>query len=137
MFLELTNVSLDNKTVCENSKDLEDVLKSATVLSCYTLQAKLQGSSNVTFRSYDPDIINRYQPELASGSWLTPEVTPDNMLHAVVWGVSANVGDILEAVADNNETIPIKVIGILDDNATIVGHTSGSREAQSDYMQMY
>lgn len=137
MFLELTNVSLDNKTVCENSKDLEDVLKSATVLSCYTLQTKLQGSSNVTFRAYDPDIINRYHPKLATGSWLTPEVTPDNMLHAVVWGVDANVGDILEAVADNNETIPIKVIGILDDNATIVGHTSGSREAQSDYMQMY
>lgn len=136
MFLEVNHISLDHKNVCEDSKELKKQLQQAEVLSCYTLQAKLAGKLNVTFRAYDPDIIRRYQPHLAQGSWLSPEVDKDGMLHAVVWGISAKVGDVIEAVA-NDEHVPVKVIGILDEDATIVGHTSGSREEQSDYMQMY
>ena len=137
MFLEVSNITIDHNTVCEDSKELKESLQQADVLSCYTFQARLKEKANVTFRAYDPDIIRRYQPELAKGSWLSTDSTENNILHAVVWGLPVDIGDTIEAVTMDDECVPVKVIGILDDNATIVGHTSGSREDQSDYMQMY
>ena len=137
MFLELSGVHFDNDSICEASSELEKKLKNAKVLSCYSLHASLKGKSTVTFRSYDPDVIQRYRPELIQGNWFSSDLSDDNVIHAVVSGISVNVGDTIEAVTPDKETIPIKVIGILDENTTLFGHTNGSRAYQSDYMQMY
>mgnify|MGYP004468812587 CR=1 FL=1 len=137
VFLEISNVSLDGQTLCEDSSELQKQLKEAQILSCYSFKASLHGNSSVTFRAYDPDIIRRYHPTLAQGSWLTPETDSSTMLHAVVWGLPVKIGDTIEATVSDNVTVPVKVIGILDDSASIVGHTTGSRQTQSDYMQMY
>ena len=124
---------------CQDSNILKEQLRSADVLACYTVFAGLQEASSCGYIAYDSEIIRRYKPELREGEWLSDDIPQQKVttLHAVVAGVSAHVGDVIHAVTLEDEVIPIKVVGVLAPDATIVGHTNGTRQSVTDYMQMY
>ena len=113
---------LDNDDILSECPDAENIY------SCYNLFGYIDSfisEENYMLQSYDNEWIERYEPEMAEGRWLTSSVS-SNQIEVVVsendYGV--NVGDVLSFTAFNYpEEVKFtgKVVGIFKDNAKIVG----------------
>jgi hypothetical protein len=92
--------------------------KVESIAGCYSpwLDSK---EFSFNYISYDDEIINKFIPSLANGRWInnTPEVC-----EAVISPNNENikVGDTINLFYDNKE-VPIKIVGMLNNNAKIVG----------------
>lgn len=112
--------------------DKQDILDECPnadhVYSCYNIFGyvdSFDNGENYFLQSYDDEWIEKYQPELAEGRWLTSE-TDLNQIEIVVsendYGV--NIGDMLSFTGLNypdEVSFTGKVVGIFKDNAKIMG----------------
>lgn len=112
--------------------DKQDILDECPnadhVYSCYNIFGyvdSFDNGENYFLQSYDDEWIEKYQPELAEGRWLTSE-TDLNQIEIVVsendYGV--NIGDVLSFTGLNypdEVSFTGKVVGIFKDNAKIMG----------------
>lgn len=129
--------------------DKQDILDECPnadhVYSCYNIFGyvdSFDNGENYFFQSYDDEWIEKYQPELAEGRWLTSE-TDSNQIEIVVsendYGV--NIGDVLSFTGLNypdEVSFTGKVVGIFKDNAKIMGgniYDNGSLEM--DFNSVY
>ena len=122
-----------------DSEKLQEKLKNASVLSCYRAAFDIQEKSDSLVLGYDTEFIKRYHPDLTSGKWLTDIPKNEEILHVVVGGTLSRqkTGTILHGITLNNKTFDIKVIGTLNNNATIIGHPNGTRQSDLDYSKIY
>lgn len=123
-----------------DSPKLEEKLKDVQVTSCYYGTFEIKEKENTLVLGYDTDFVKRHKPELVKGEWLTKASKKENVLHVVVGGTLRNMepGTILHGMKMNSDqSFDIKVIGVLNDHATIIGHPNGSRQTNSDYNKMY
>lgn len=112
----------------DNDDILNECLDADHVYSCYSMFGFVDSfdhGENYLLQSYDDEWIEKYQPELADGRWLT-STAASNQIEIVVsendYGV--NIGDVLSFTGYNypDETnFTGKVVGIFKDNAKIVG----------------
>lgn len=112
--------------------DSDDIRKECPdadhVYACHTLFGEIKDfkdGENLSFQSYEDEFLNRYQPELSEGRWLTT-TCESNQIELVVsendYGVK--VGDTISFRAWNYpEGVDFtgKVVGIFKDNAKIIG----------------
>lgn len=113
---------LDNDDILNECPDADHVY------SCHSMFGSVDSfdhGENYLLQSYDDEWIEKYQPELAEGRWLT-STAASNQIEIVVsendYGV--NIGDVLSFTGYNypDETnFTGKVVGIFKDNAKIVG----------------
>lgn len=113
---------LDNDNILSECPDADHVY------SCHSMFGTVDSfdnGENYFLQSYDDEWIEKYQPELAEGRWLT-STAASNQIEIVVsendYGV--NIGDVLSFTGYNypDETnFTGKVVGIFKDNAKIVG----------------
>ena len=123
----------------KDSKEVEKDLKHATVTSCYNGLFSTKETSNLCARGYDRDFIDQYTPELTEGNWLTEIPEDENYLHVVVGGSLSKYkpGTILKGITMDGESFDVKVIGVLNSNAKIIGNVNGSREERTDYRKLF
>ena len=93
--------------------------------------------------AYDREIIKRHTPEISEGTWLKPDSEDDDCIGAVISQNNYNikVGDIIFM---NNifyeypeKLLKIKIIGVLEDNARIIGYTKNTYRNTRDYSDIY
>ena len=115
--------------VIEDTNELMSYLHGPEkIVACHHLSAYAEVNDqicDIQGLSYDDEIIDRYEPELEYGRWISTDKEAD-MIEAVVsendygW----NVGDIIQIVMLNTETSvkrDVKIVGILKENTKIPG----------------
>lgn len=113
---------LDNDAILKECPDADNVY------SCYNLFGQIDsfdpGESHM-FQTYDDAWIERYQPEMTEGKWLSDSVSSDQIEVVVSendYGI--DVGDEISFTAYNfPESVVFtgKVVGKFKDNAKIIG----------------
>lgn len=133
--------------LCTDSEQLENMLQHADVTACYEteqLDCSLKsGRRKADYRIYDHELVTSYMPALESGEWLTTCKKEKGVIPTVVshndYGIG--VGDIIDFVergAKNEEyTWQAKIVGVLEDGASIVGWPQKNINGDGDYRSMY
>ena len=123
-----------------DSAALEKKFKKTKVYACYGGDFSFAEDKDVYAIGYDKELIKRHRPELSEGVWLTDAPKDEKMLHVIVGGKLKNQkpGTILYGKdTKSGKEFEVKVIGVLNDHATIVGHPNGERVSSSDYNKMF
>lgn len=123
-----------------DSEQLEKRFKKVKISSCYMGSFTLEEKRDVQPIGYDADFVKRHRPELSDGVWLTDIPKDEEVLHVVVVGSlkDQKPGTILHGQdAESGKEFSVKVVGVLNDHATIIGHPNGSRKPSSSYTQMF
>lgn len=123
-----------------DSEQLEKRFKKVKISSCYMGSFTLEEKRDVQPIGYDADFVKRHRPELSDGVWLTDIPKDEKVLHVVVGGSlkDQKPGTILHGQdAESGKEFSVKVVGVLNDHATIIGHPNGSRKPSSSYTQMF
>lgn len=133
--------------LCTDSEQLEDILQKATVTSCYEteqLECSLKsGRRKANYRIYDHELATSYIPPLESGEWIATCKKEKGVIPTVVshndYGIK--VGDIIDLVErggiKEEYTWKAKIVGVLEDGASIVGWPQKNINGSGDYRSMY
>lgn len=123
---------------------VEDILNSekniSEIYSGYKTPLVPEGTENYDRSySYSKNMAKLYTPQMQKGKWLDKADESSDVLEVVVSdSENYDVGDIISFYNLNNEEkeYSAKVIGILADNAKILG-LEGSNENVKDFRDMY
>lgn len=137
----------DNNLIATDSQDIENELSHADVIASYEPMVNYYDSNgrklDLASIAYDREIIKRHTPEISEGTWLKPDSEDDDCIGAVISQNNYNikVGDIIFM---NNifyeypeKLLKIKIIGVLEDNARIIGYTKNTYRNTRDYSDIY
>lgn len=135
----------DNDLIATDSEDIEKLLSHADVVASYEPVVNYYDNNGDRLEfvsmAYDREIIDRHTPELSEGIWLN--------------SISEDVGCIEAVISQNNYNIKvgdtifmnnifyeypqklIKIVGVLEDNARIVGYTKNTYRNSRDYSDIY
>lgn len=137
----------DENLIATDSKDIEGILSNATVTACYAPMVNFYDANGTKLElastAYDREIIERHTPELSKGTWLDSTSEDDNYIEAVISPNDYNikVGDtiflnnIFYEYPDN--ILEVRIVGMLEDNAKIVGYTNNTFRNAQDYSDIY
>lgn len=137
----------DNNLIATDSQDIENELSHADVIASYEPMVNYYDSNgrklDLASIAYDREIIERHAPEISAGTWLKPDSEDDDCIGAVISknNYDIKVGDIIFM---NNifyeypeKILKIKIIGVLEDNARIIGYTKNTYRNTRDYRDIY
>ncbi len=128
----LNLINPESGFIVEDSAELESNLKSAEVISCYNLwiEYKFDGYFlDIETRAYDKEIISSYKPVLKEGRYLEEKDNDTDIIEVIVSNNNTfKVGDTIFAKGvfeeDKDKLIEVKVIGVLEEGATIYGNNT-------------
>ncbi len=133
--------------LCTDAEQLENILQKADVMTCYEtedLNCSLKsGRRKANYRIYDHELVTSYVPALESGCWLDRCTKEQGVIPAVVshndYGIQT--GDVLDLVERGGKskeyTWQVKIVGVLEDGASILGWPQSNINGHGDYRSMY
>lgn len=136
-----------NNIIATDTGQLETALSNTTVTGCYTPMVNYYDADGTALEmksiSYDSEIIKRHEPELSEGRWIDSASENDSYIEAVIspndYGI--NVGDTIYM---NNiffsypkNILEIRIVGMLEDNAKIIGYTEDTFVNTGAYSDIY
>lgn len=137
----------DNNLIATDSQDIENELSHADVIASYEPMVNYYDSNgrklDLASIAYDREIIKRHTPEISEGTWLKPDSEDDDCIGAVISQNNYNikVGDIIFMnnifYEYSEKLLKIKIIGVLEDNARIIGYTKNTYRNTRDYSDIY
>lgn len=91
---------------------------------------------NTISRLYDDAILENWTPKLKAGRWVAEELPEDQIPEVVVsdYYKDISVGDVIEMETVEGSICPVRVVGILEDNAKIIACEGTINE---DYRDLY
>jgi hypothetical protein len=126
---------LGDEEILEVCPDAENVY------SCHNLFGQIEIDGNYNFQSYDDFWIEKYQPEMKAGRWLTSSVE-SNQIEIVVsendYGI--DVGDVITFEGYNypeGVSFTGKVVGVFADDAKMIGGYLYYSSENMDFNSLY
>ena len=124
-------------------KDIEKLLSNADVVASYEPVVNYYDNNGDRLEfvsmAYDREIIDRHTPELSEGIWLNSISEDADYIEAVISQNNYNI-KVGDTIFMNNifyeypeKLIKIKIVGVLEDNARIVGYTKNTYRNSRDY----
>ena len=137
----------DNNLIATDSKDIEKLLSNADVVASYEPVVNYYDNNGDRLEfvsmAYDREIIDRHTPELSEGIWLNSISEDADYIEAVISQNNYNI-KVGDTIFMNNifyeypeKLIKIKIVGVLEDNARIVGYTKNTYRNSRDYSDIY
>ena len=137
----------DNDLIATDSEDIEKLLSHADVVASYEPVVNYYDNNGDRLEfvsmAYDREIIDRHTPELSEGLWLNSISEDVGCIEAVISQNNYNI-KVGDTIFMNNffyeypqKLIKIKIVGVLEDNARIVGYTKNTYRNSRDYSDIY
>ena len=137
----------DNDLIATDSEDIEKLLSHADVVASYEPVVNYYDNNGDRLEfvsmAYDREIIDRHTPELPEGIWLNSISEDVGCIEAVISQNNYNI-KVGDTIFMNNifyeypqKLIKIKIVGVLEDNARIVGYTKNTYRNSRDYSDIY
>ena len=137
----------DNDLIATDSEDIEKLLSHADVVASYEPVVNYYDNNGDRLEfvsmAYDREIIDRHTPELSEGIWLNSISEDVGCIEAVISQNNYNI-KVGDTIFMNNifyeypqKLIKIKIVGVLEDNARIVGYTKNTYRNSRDYSDIY
>lgn len=141
----------NNKYCAQKQEDIKDALPNTEVAGCYNWSYSISGDTQeVVLTGYDDELWKSHTPELCSGRWFRDSDKKTDELEVVIAQKNGKqgryqVGDLLvasrefamDATVNNDEhDIKLKIIGILDNGATVLGNR-GEIKDEEDYRSLF
>lgn len=131
-------VNPETNMVLRTTEELCSMIENeGKVFAAYT-PIFLYNGEDINAVSYDRDYIEKYTPELESGSWIDVDKTDSDILQVVVTHnkYDFKVGDIIMLEAVYGGQVKAEIVGVLKDNAKIINYSDALKN-NSDYRIMY